>query len=102
MPFFIDDLFLRMLGISIPPFDMLWLMEQIRDYAHAQMYDVEEINSQLKENRLLYEFEEITKEEYEKRNEKLNHKLKMANHVNHTNMRNRANVLGCDTNTNIK
>jgi len=94
MPFFIDDLFLRMLGISIPPFDMLWVMEQIRDYAYAQMYDVEEINSQLKENRLLYEFEEITEEEYGKRNEKLNHKLKMANHVNNTNMQNRVNVLG--------
>ncbi len=93
MPFIIDDLFLRMLGISIPPFDMLWLMEQIRDYAYTEMYDAEKINSQLKENRLLYEFDEITKGEYEKRNEKLNHKLKMANHVNHANMRDRVNAL---------
>jgi len=94
MPFIIDDIFLRMLGISIPPFDMLWLFEQIRDYAYAEMYDAEKINSQLKENRLLYEFEEITEEEYEKINGELNHKLKMANHVNNTNMRNRVNVLG--------
>ena len=91
-----------MLGISIPPFDMIWLMEQIRDYVHAEMYDVDEINNAMKENRLLFEFEEITEEEYKKRNEKLNHKLKMANHVNNTNMRNRVNVLGSDTNTNIK
>lgn len=94
MPFIIDDLFLRMLGISIPPFDMLWLIEQIYDVVCAEMYDVEKINSQLKENRLLYEFEEITKEEYEKRNEELNHKLKMANRVNNTNMKNRVNILG--------
>jgi len=32
MPFFIDDLFLRMFGLSIPPFDMIWLMETIIDY----------------------------------------------------------------------
>ncbi len=97
--FFADDLLLRMLGISIPPFDMLWVMEQIRDYAYAEMYDVDEINSAIKENRLLYEFGEITEAEYEKRNKELNHKLKMANHLNNTNMKNRVN--GVNTNANI-
>lgn len=87
MPFFVDDIFLRMMGISIPPFDMIWLVEQIRDYAYGEMYDVDEINSQLKENRLLYEFGEITEEEYEKKNGELNHKLKIANRVNNMNMR---------------
>ena len=101
MPFLIDDIFLRMLGISIPPFDMLWLLEQIRDYAYAELYDVDEINNAMKENRLLYEFGEITEEEYKKKNGELNHKLKMANHVNNSNMKNRANILGVDTNTNI-
>ena len=91
MPFFVDDMFLRMLGLSIPPFDMIWLMEQIRDYAHAELYDVAEINNAMKENRLLYEFEEITEEDYEKKNGELNHKLKMANHVNNGNMNNRMN-----------
>lgn len=102
MPFIIDDIFLRMLGISIPPFDMLWLLEQIRDHAYAEMYNPEKINNQLKENRLLFEFDEITEEEYKKKNEELNHKLKIANHLKNTNMRNRVNVLGVDTNTNIK
>ncbi len=99
MPFIVDDLFLRMFGISIPPFDMLWVLEQISDYAYAEMYDVEEINNAMKENRLLYEFGEITETEYEKKNERLNHKLKMANHLNNTNMKNRAN--GVSTNANI-
>lgn len=82
MPFLIDDIFLRMLGVSIPPFDMLWLMEQIRDHAYAEMYDVEEINNSMKENRLLYELGERTEDEYKRKNEELNHKLKMANRVN--------------------
>lgn len=99
MPFIVDDLFLRMFGISIPPFDMLWVLEQISDYAHAEMYDVDEINNAMKENRLLYEFGEITEAEYEKKNERLNHKLKMANHLNNTNMKNRVN--GVSTNANI-
>ncbi len=97
--FFADDLFLRMFGISIPPFDLIWVMQQISDYAYAEMYDVEEINNAMKENRLLYEFGEITEAEYEKRNKELNHKLKMANHLNNTNMKNRAN--GVSTNANI-
>ena len=97
--FFADDLFLRMFGISIPPFDLIWVMQQISDYAYAEMYDVEEINNAMKENRLLYEFGEITEAEYEKRNKELNHKLKMANHLNNTNMKNRVN--GVSTNANI-
>ncbi len=89
MPFLIDDIFLRMLGVSIPPFDMLWLMEQIRDHAYAEMYDVEEINNSMKENRLLYELGERTEDEYKRKNEELNHKLKMANRVNKVSKGNR-------------
>jgi hypothetical protein len=99
VPFIVDDLLLRIFGISIPPFDMLWLLEQISGYAYAEMYDVEEINNAMKENRLLYEFGEITEAEYEKKNERLNHKLKMANHLNNTHMKNRVN--GVSTNANI-
>lgn len=91
MSFIVDDFFLRMFGISIPPFDMLWVLEQISDYAHAELYDVDVINNAMKENRLLYEFGEITESEYEKKSERLNHKLKMANQLNNTTMKNRAN-----------
>lgn len=93
MPFIIDDIFLRMLGLSIPPFDMIWLLEQIENYAKAEMYDVGMINKQLKENRMLFEFEEITEEQYDKRNRELNHKLKIANQVNNSNINSRVNVL---------
>ncbi|MEW5760534.1 MAG: gas vesicle protein GvpG [Candidatus Thermoplasmatota archaeon] len=94
MPFFIDDIFLRCLGISIPPFDMIWLIEQIRDYALREMYDADKIKDQIKENRLLYELGEITKEKYEKNNEMLNHNLKIANKVNNMNLNKRIDILG--------
>ncbi|MDI6855314.1 MAG: gas vesicle protein GvpG [Candidatus Thermoplasmatota archaeon] len=94
MPFFVDDAFLRMLGISIPPFDMIWLVEQIRDHTLQEVYNPDKINDQLKENRLLYEFGEISKEEYERRNNVLNHNLKIANRVNSMNLNKRMDILG--------
>ena len=96
MPFFIEDIFLRMLGISIPPFDMIWLMETILDYLEdvREKESSEKINNKIKENRLLYELGEITKEEYEKRNGELNHKLQMNSRINRTNLNQRLNILG--------
>lgn len=96
MPFLIDDIFLRMLGISIPPFDMIWLMETIVDYVEdvREKESHEKITNKIKENRLLYELGEITKEEYEKRNRELNNKLQMNNLINRTNLNKRINTLG--------
>jgi len=96
MPFFIDDIFLRMLGISIPPFDMIWLLETILDYVEdiRETESSEKINNKIKENRLLYELDEITKEEYERRNGELNHKLQMNSRINRTNLNQRLNILG--------
>ena len=94
MPFFVDDVFLRMLGISIPPFDMIWVVEQLRDCALQGQYNPEKIGDQIKENRLLYEFGEIAKEEYEKVNDELNHQLKIANRVNNMNLNQRVDILG--------
>jgi uncharacterized membrane protein len=96
MPFFIDDIFLRMLGISMQPFDMIWLMETILDYAEdiREKESHEDITNKIKENQLLYELGEITKEEYEKRNGELNDKLQMNNRINRTNLNQRINILG--------
>jgi len=96
MPFLIDDIFLRMLGISIPPFDMIWLMETILDHVEDinEKESHEKITNKIKENRLLYELGEITKEEYEKRNGELGNKLQMNNRINRTNLNKRINILG--------
>lgn len=85
-----------MLGLSIPPFDMIWLMETIRDYVEdiREEESQRKINNKIKENRLLYELGEITKEEYERRNGELNHKLRMNNRINRTNLNQRINILG--------
>ena len=96
MVFFVDDIFLRMLGISIPPFDMIWLMETIRDYAEDVWGEEtqQKINNKIKENRLLYELGEITKEEYERRNGELNRQRKMNNRINRMNLNQRISILG--------
>lgn len=96
MPFLIDDLLLRTLGISIPPFDMLWLIETITDYVEnaRQEESQQKINRKIKENRLLYELGEITKEEYERRSRELNQQLKISKLKNNTNLNKRISLLG--------
>ena len=96
MPFLIDDLLLRTLGLSIPPFDMLWLIETITDYVEnvRQEESQQKINRKIKENRLLYELGEITKEEYERRSRELNQRLKISKLKNNTNLNKRISLLG--------
>ena len=85
-----------MLGISIPPFDMIWLMETILDHVEDinEKESHEKITNKIKENRLLYELGEITKEEYEKINRGLNNKLQMSIRINRMNLNQRFNILG--------
>jgi hypothetical protein len=77
--FIIDDLILRSLGISMQPgLDMIATMEEIQKLANKEMYNPEKIKSKIKENRLLYEFGELTQEDYEKINARLMHDLRIA------------------------
>jgi hypothetical protein len=81
MPFLVDDILLRTLGISIPPFDILWLLETITDYVEDARHEEiqRKINDKIKENRLLFELGEMTKEEYESKNRELNQQLRISN-----------------------
>jgi hypothetical protein len=80
--FLIDDLMLRSLGISMPPgLDMIGTIEQIQKQAYKEMYNPEKIKSQIKENRLLYEFGELEREDYERTNAELMHNLKVAEEI---------------------
>jgi 2-methylisocitrate lyase-like PEP mutase family enzyme len=96
MPLLIDDLLLRTLGLSIPPFDMLWLIETITDYVEnvRQEENQQKINKKIKENRLLYELGEITKKEYERRSKELNQRLKISKLKKNTNLNKRISLLG--------
>jgi hypothetical protein len=84
-----------MFGFSIPPFDIIWLMETITDYVNegwAQEHQ-RRINKELRENRLLYELGEITKEEYAKRASDLNHQRLMDQRINRVRLNQRINIL---------
>lgn len=96
MVFFIDDIFLRALGLSMPPFDMIWLMETLEEYARGMMGEEikKEVVKKIKEARLLYEFGEITREEYERINSELAQKMRDVEKVNRLNLRQRINLLG--------
>ncbi len=76
--FIIDDIFLRAVGLSIPGLDLIWTLEQIRDFAFKELYNPEKIKNKIKENRMFYEFGEISREEYERINNELMAQLKIA------------------------
>jgi ribosomal protein L17 len=87
---------MRFLGFSIPPFDMIWVVETITDFAEDTRFKEmkEKIMDMLRENRLLYELGETTKAEYEKRNTEFTRSLKMTNRVNRIKTTHNINLLG--------
>ncbi len=92
--FLVDDLILRALGVSLPGLDLIWTVEQIQKFAHREMYNPEKIKNQIKEKRLLYEFGEMTREEYERTNSLLIHKLKIAEMAEEMDLGMRTDILG--------
>ena len=92
--FILDDLILRSVGVSIPGFDLIWTFEQIRDFAHKEMYNPEKIKNQIKENRMLFEFGEITRDDYENTNIELMRQLTMAERGEEMNLEVRTDILG--------
>lgn len=70
--FVVDDLLVR-------PF--VALVDTLHTMALHEMYDVEAIQDDIKENRLLYELGERDREEYERRDEELREQLEVAERV---------------------
>ncbi len=79
--FLIDDLLLRALGLSMKPFDLIWILELMRDYTLKEKYNIKAITDQIKENRLLFEIGEITEEDYNEKHELLLEELEKAKDV---------------------
>jgi len=77
----VDDLILRAFGLSLKPFDLIWIMELMRDYALKEKYNIKRINNQIKENSLLFEIGEISEEEYDEEMELLKERLETAKQV---------------------
>ncbi len=92
--FIIDDILLRQLGITIPGLSLIWTLEQIRDFAYKELYNPEKIKNKIKENRLLFEFGELTSVEYENNNAKLLLELKLAQRGTEMNLGVRTDILG--------
>ncbi len=92
--FILDDILFQHMGVSLPGLNLLWTFEQIRDFAYREMYNPEKIKNEIKENRLLFEFGEITREEYEKINTELMHQLRLAEHTEEMDLRVRTDILG--------
>ena len=92
--FFIDDLLLRTIGIFLPGLDMIWTLEQIQKFAYKGLYNPEKIKNQIKETRLLYEFGELTRLEYEEKNSVLMHNLDLALKADEMNLNSKVDILG--------
>ncbi len=92
--FIVDDILLRQVGISIPGLDLLWTIEQIRNFAFKEFYNPEKIRNKIKENRLLYEFGEVNSDEYERTNTELLRKLRLAEQGQEIKLGARMDILG--------
>ncbi|MFQ3295662.1 MAG: hypothetical protein ACI9EZ_001223 [Halobacteriales archaeon] len=68
----VDDLLVR-------PF--VSILETLQTLALQEMYDMESLQDDLKENRLLFEVGERSKEEYERRKAELEAEIEMAEAV---------------------
>lgn len=90
--FFLDDLILRALGISIPGLDLIYTLEIIRDYAYKEFYNPKKIRNEIKENQMLYEFGEVSQEEFEKTKSRLMEKLKYAERFEEMNLIARSDI----------
>ncbi|MFA9517155.1 gas vesicle protein GvpG [Halopenitus sp. H-Gu1] len=80
--FLVDDLLVN-------PF--LSLLDILQTMALDEMYDMEAIQDDIKENRLLYEIGERSKEEYEERKQELEAQVEMAEQIQ-AQMRNQMEV----------
>lgn len=83
MTFLIDDLLVR-------PF--IGLLDILHDMALREMYNMEEIQDDLKENRLLYEIGDRSEDEYLRRKAELEARLEEAERA-HESLSGRARVI---------
>ncbi|MBI3412504.1 MAG: hypothetical protein HY051_00290 [Candidatus Aenigmarchaeota archaeon] len=92
--FIIDDIVLRLLGISILPFDTIALFKLIRDFAYKEAYDPPKIKDMIKENRLLFEIGERTEEDYKIIDADLREKLELGVKAREMKLDQRMDILG--------
>ncbi|RPJ75683.1 MAG: hypothetical protein EHM20_08545 [Alphaproteobacteria bacterium] len=82
-----------MLGISIPGLDLFSMLEIVRNYAYKELYNPEKIKNEIKENQMLYEFGELSREEFEETRSRLMEQLKFAERFEEMDLNVRADIL---------
>jgi hypothetical protein len=82
----IDDLILRSIGITIPGLDLIYTLEVIRDLAFKELYNPEKVKDGIKENQMLYEFGEISRDDFEETRSRLMEQLKFAERFQEMNL----------------
>ncbi|ADB61250.1 protein gvpG [Haloterrigena sp. SYSU A558-1] len=70
--FILDDLLIR-------PF--VGIVDTLHTMALSEMYDIEALEAELKENQLLYELGERSEEEYRRRKDELEEEIEIARDV---------------------
>lgn len=77
MAFIIDDL-VNLTGTLMVGMPWTQFFQKIHDFARQEMYNLDTINRKIKTNRMLYEYGEISKGEYEKANAGLMEERRIA------------------------
>lgn len=88
-----DDILLRMLGISVPGLDFFSTLELVKNIAYKELYNPEKIKNQIKENQMLYEFGEISRDEFEETKSRLMEQLKFMERFEEMNLGARIDII---------
>lgn len=91
--FILDDILLRMLGISVPGLDFFSTLELVKNIAYKELYNPEKIKNKIKENQMLYEFGEISRNEFEETKSKLMEQLKFVERFKEMNLSARIDII---------
>lgn len=91
--FILDDILLRMLGISVPGLDFFSTLELVKNIAYKELYNPEKIKNKIKENQMLYEFGEISRDEFEETKSGLMEQLKFVERFKEMNLSARIDII---------
>lgn len=91
--FILDDFLLRMLGVSVPGLDFVSTLELVKNLAYKELYNPDKVKNEIKENQMLYEFGEISREEFEETKSRLMEQLKFVERFEEMNLSVRTDIL---------
>jgi len=97
MVLMVDDLLtlpFAFIGVELLPNYFTIIFNSIYEHALEEMYPLDKTNDAIKENRLLYEFNELSTKEYEARKKRLMETLSMARKVREMDLGPKLDIFG--------